>query len=329
MNTRFFLTTLPLILVSGCWPFLGGSFDDYVDGEGTEDPDSDLDLDTRNPDAEGTDDPDTADPDTADPDTDDPDTDDPDTQGPGGGPVIAGWVEQTVLLGPAWAEPDVLSVRAILGGVEDGETFRYTQGLPASGDCVTSWNRGMNLIDVLTPVGFSSIEITLPPVATFEGQPASDQPDAVVGGLDGTGPAAENASVTISGSVDAGSLGGVLTRTPSAFSVDSPSMDGAAVPTLSFGQFDVEYSGTLSDAVAVSVIYVNSEGEAVSGHDCLGRSGSVSVDPSILGLSVEDIAYAQVVVTRIRETSGSLSGTANAESEVVGVYSQVGLVLFE
>ncbi len=322
MITRRFVTAVPLILVAGCWPYLGDPFEDYVDGEGTEDPDADSDPDR-----------DTSDPDTdaPDPDTDapDPDTDDPDTQGPGGGPMIGGWVEQTVLLGVGWTDPSARSIRAVLGGVEEGEVFRYTQGLPTSGNCVTTWNRGINLVDVLAPVGFSSVQITVPPAATFDGVPASDEPDALVGGVDTSGPAVENVSVIISGDVEVGSLGGTLTRTPSSFSVDAPGMDEDELPTIPFGAFDVEYSGTLSDAIVVGIVYVNSNSELAGEHYCLGRSGSVSSDPLSLGLTLEDVAYAQVTVTRIRETSGSLSGSANAESEVVGVLSQIGLVLFE
>ncbi len=314
MTTPGRLVVLPLLLLAGCWPYLGGPFEDYIEGEGTGDPDSDPDGDTRDPDTEG---------------TDDRDTDDPDTQGPGGGPVIAGWIEQAEYMGVGWSNPDLLQISAILGGIGGNDTFRYTDGLPSSGGCVTTWSRGQNLLGVLAPVGLSSVQITLPPNGAFGTQPASDEPNALVGGIDASGIASGNASVTISGNAEAGTLDGTLTRTPSAFSVDAPDLDGDVLPTVPFGDFDVEYSGTLSDAVVVSVIYVSNDNESLGGHDCLGRNGSVTSSPSSLGVSAEDLQYAQVIVSRVRETSGSLSGSANAESEVVGVTAQVGIVLFE
>lgn len=314
MTTRRTFAVLPLILVAGCWPYLGGPFEDYVDGEGTEDPDSDEDRDTR------------------DPDTDDRDTDDPDTEGTdvtGDGPVLIGWVEQTVLLGEAgWSNPDALSVRAIFAGQRPGASFNYLQGLPSSGSCVTTFSPGETLVGALTEVGFSNIEVTVPP-DTFPGNPATDEPRALIGGVDGSGAAALNATVTISGQVSAGSLNGTLTRTPSTFSIDEPQMDGAELATVPFGAFDVEYSGTLSDPVYVSIVYIDANNTVLDGHACLGRSGSVTANPASLGLEQADIAAVQVIVSRVRQTSGSISGSAQAESEVVGVLSQAGLFVFE
>ena len=238
-------------------------------------------------------------------------------------------IEQVEYMGVGWSNPDLLQISAILGGIGGNDTFRYTDGLPSSGGCVTTWSRGQNLLGVLAPVGLSSVQITLPPNGAFGTQPASDEPNALVGGIDASGIASGNASVTISGNAEAGTLDGTLTRTPSAFSVDAPDLDGDVLPTVPFGDFDVEYSGTLSDAVVVSVIYVSNDNESLGGHDCLGRNGSVTSSPSSLGVSAEDLQYAQVIVSRVRETSGSLSGSANAESEVVGVTAQVGIVLFE
>lgn len=312
MTTRSIFTVLPLILVAGCWPYLGGPYEDYVDGEGTEDPDTDPDRDTR-----------------------DPDTEDPDTEGTEGtgvssdGPVIAGWVEQTVLLGEAgWSDPNAFSVLAVIAGLRDGASFDYLQGLPTSGSCVTTHSPGNNLLSALTEVGFSDVEITLSP-DTFPGNPASDEPRALIGGVNGSGSTSANATVTISGQVSAGSLSGTLTRTPSTFSVDEPQMDGTDFLVLPYGEFDVEYSGTGSDPVYVNVLYLDANSDVLAGHSCLGRSGSATSDPSSLGLEQSEISAVQVIVSRVRETSGTISGSAQAESEVVGVLSQAGLFGFE
>lgn len=320
MILRRLFSVVPLFVLAGCWPYLGGSFEDYVDGEGTDEPDPDST------------DPDTEDPDTEDPDTEAPDTEDPDTEGtdrPGEGPLLAGWVEQATLLGDSgWNDPDLRTVRVVMAGLASNRTYSYTAGLPSSGNCVGTFSPGSGLVDALAPVGLSDVQITLSG-SSFPLQAASDAPDAFVGGLDTSGVAAFNAAVSISGDVRSGGMSGTLTRTPSTFSVDEPFLDGPDIATLPFEPFDVEFSGTLQDAVVVSALYVDSNNELVGAQNCLGRNGSASLNPARVADSASDVAYVQLSVSRVRETSGSLSGSGGVETEVVGIYTQVGLFFLE
>lgn len=309
------MRTLPvLLLLTGCWPYLPGPYDDYV---GETDVDTDIDRDTRAPDD----------------DTDDVDTEEPDTDAVSDEIVVIGWVESQVLRGSYW-------------GVADGTPWRSSV-LIAFADEDTDWDYGdlrpsgcreAGASDSVVLAFFDAgLDVDAPDTISVPfaesgtiNLPRSDEEHFWGGTLDSFAFAPDE-----SGSLDievggVGSISDVIFRTPSTFTVTEPVITGSTEATYDpNSSFRVAWSGALQDDVAVRAVFIDDANEVSSIVTCKASSndtGSVTiprnlVDPSAVAL--------EVWVSRMRSNVGSLDGTAGAAVQTTGVYTELGRVVPE
>lgn len=309
----------PLLLVlCSCYPYLPGSFDDYA---------VETDVDTS--------DFDTSDVDTFDVDTEDPDTEEPDTDAPvGEGPVVIGWANWGAYIGDYWGggiqNGDFANVNIVFGLSDPLTNWDYASSRP-SGCVATENGPGTTLVqEVMDLGGPSTVTVDMgvnrqvgagrasgTPVWTFQ-QDDFGLAQNVAGALD--------IDLGASGRID-----GVAFRTPSDFTIDSPFMSGASIPTVSRSSFSVGWSGTLSDDMTVQLQLFDVNNTLLGDYVCSAASvngaGSVTFRSS-LASEMSQAALGVVVVARIRDYRGSVSGSADASSRMSSAFSKIGLVRF-
>jgi hypothetical protein len=119
----------------------------------------------------------------------------------------------------------------------------------------------------------------------------------------------------------------LLARTPSSFNITYPSMTGSTPARVSRSSFTINWSGSGGDKVIVMAHMYNAGGTAIdqSVYCVVNDDGSFTI-PSSAWSGFSSGRYIQVVVKRMVEQGGTLSYN-NAESRVVGSYTNVGLVM--
>ncbi len=315
MHVSRLVVVLPLFALAGCWPYLGGPYEDYVDGEGTDDVDtSDRDTSDR----------DTSDRDTSDRDTDDVDTDDPDTGVVGDGPTLFGVFSNIQYMGGYWGEEPSLAIQsAFIVAGEPGLGWTYGSTYPAPGECSSGSTVADDAFSLGIDAGLASAFAVQTSSRTVELTTWDNDPNVRIGNNNDLATMPANAVVTIDTSVDEGVVDGVFTRTPSDFSWTQPTVDGAQMVIVPREPFNVAWSGTTGDTVIATWLFQNGSFETLGGAICTIPELGFSIDPATAPPNTE---FIQLRLERIREYSGTVSGTAGVESVVAGALEKRGYV---
>lgn len=314
MHASKLAVLIPLFTLAGCWPYLGGPYEDYVDGEGTEDPD--------------TSDRDTSDRDTSDRDTSDPDTDDPDTATPGDGPTLFGVFSSFQFVGGYWGDdPAGFALQsAFIAAAEPGLGWTYASTFAAIGECSGGSTIGSEINELGIDVGLPS-SLTIGPSAhtvalqTWEGDSVGR-----TGNNSGSTTLPVNVAVTINTTIDDGSVNGTLTRTPSDFTWTDPPVDGDQMVLLPREPFNVLWSGAGNDTIIATILYQDANFETLSGGVCTIGTDGFGIDPAV---GPDEAEFIELRLMRIREYSGTIPGTAGVESVVAGALEKRGYVALQ
>ena len=304
MRTMNLIALSAVTLLGGCWPYLNQPYEDYLETG---------DVDTTDPDTDG-----------REPDTDDPDTDDPDTEEPDGdGPTVVGWTDSSILMGDYWTPSDS-AVVALMGLAAPGANYSFISSWPSRGSCADTASPGPDLVEITSPrglpnsvsldVGSRSLSIT----------PDVNVSHLLVGERTFSGTPDFNAAVIADFTASAGRFTGTLSRTPSDFTVTSPSMDTASPPTLSSDILTVSWSAVGGDDVIVEFLFVDLDEEIVTdGTFCTASGSSVTID--IADFDAANAEYVDINVRRVRTFSGSLGGSAGGTARMASVLSKRGV----
>ncbi len=117
-----------------------------------------------------------------------------------------------------------------------------------------------------------------------------------------------------------------LAKTPSTFTITSPTMTGSSPSRVSRSSFNINWSGSGGDAVIIMAFMYNSAAKAIdqSVYCVANDDGSFTI-PSSAWSGFSSGRYIQLVVKRMVEQGGVVTYN-NSESRVVGSYANVGLL---
>lgn len=309
---------VPLFALAGCWPYLGGPYEDYVDGEGSDD------LDTSDRD---TSDRDTSDRDTSDRDTSDRDTDDPDSDVVGDGPTLFGVVASIQYMGGYWGQDaDIGLQSAFIGAGATGLGWTYGSTFAAVGECSGGSSLFQDSSSMTIDAGLPNSVSVGVAGQSMSLTPWDDDPNVRVGGTSESTTPPFNASVDINTSVDDGSVNGVLTRMPGDFTWSEPDIDGESIFVYPREPFNVLWSGTGNDTVVATFLFQDGDFQILGGGGCTVAGGGFSINATEAPVGTE---FIELRLERITEYSGLISGSGGVESVVAGSLAKRGYIALE